>query len=154
MEQKDKMTFEEVIEKQGKLIYTNVGVSMLPWIHEGVDLIVIEPVPEVLKKYDVVLFRRPQITGRGRYVLHRIMRLYEDGTFYIIGDNTLSGERVKRENIIGILTAIRQPKRLIRVTDTDYRLKVWLWWHFAYPVRNFCRRAVGKCKRIVKRIWD
>ena len=35
-------TFEDMIRRDGRLIYTNVGDSMLPLIREGKDLLIIE----------------------------------------------------------------------------------------------------------------
>lgn len=32
---KDRVTFEEELARSGKLVYTNVGVSMLPMLREG-----------------------------------------------------------------------------------------------------------------------
>lgn len=36
------MTFEEVLERDGKLVYTNKGVSMMPLLRQDQDLLVIE----------------------------------------------------------------------------------------------------------------
>lgn len=146
------MTFEEAIKTNGKLAYTNKGVSMLPWIHEGKDVIVIERITSELKKYDTVLFIRPNVTGRGRYVLHRILKCYGDGTYYIKGDNTVCGERVKREDIIGILTEIHQPNRIIRVDDWIYSTKVRIWWHILYPSRSFYRIIKKGMKHILRKM--
>ena len=38
----EKSTFEDILAKNGRLVYTNVGVSMLPLIREGRDILVIE----------------------------------------------------------------------------------------------------------------
>ena len=45
------------------------GVSMLPLLRQGRDAVVLSPLPERLRKYDVVLYRR----RNGQYVLHRIV---------------------------------------------------------------------------------
>ena len=54
----NKSTFEEEIEKSGKIIYTNVGDSMMPLIRQNRDLLIIEKVSGRLKKYDVPLYKR------------------------------------------------------------------------------------------------
>ena len=77
-----KSTFEEQIEKNGRLIYTNVGDSMWPLIRQGKDLLVIEPVHGRLRKYDVPLYKRDS----GQYVLHRILEVRRDD-YVICGDN-------------------------------------------------------------------
>ena len=46
----NKSTFEEEINKTGKLIYTSVGNSMMPIIHENCDILIIEKVSGRLKK--------------------------------------------------------------------------------------------------------
>ena len=54
----NKSTFEEEIAKNGRLIYTNVGDSMMPLLREKRDLLIIEKAGGRLKKYDVPLYRR------------------------------------------------------------------------------------------------
>jgi signal peptidase I len=66
--------FEDVIERDGKLVYTNVGDSMRPLIRQGKDLIIIEKQQGRLKKYDVPLYKRDS----GQYVLHRILKVREN----------------------------------------------------------------------------
>ena len=51
-------SFEEMIEKEGRLIYSSVGDSMLPLIREGRDIVIIGRCSGRLKKYDVPLYRR------------------------------------------------------------------------------------------------
>lgn len=110
------------------LFYTNVGVSMMPLIREGRDVMVIERCrAEDLKLYDAAFFRRPGVRGRGEYVLHRVLKRNADGSFWIVGDNCTSGENVAPENILGRLSAVRRDGRLIEVTDPRYRRYVRLW---------------------------
>ena len=75
------ISFEEELEKSGKLIYTNVGVSMRPLIKQDRDLLVIEKPKGRLKKYDCPLYKRPN----GQYVLHRVVKVCDDG-YVILGD--------------------------------------------------------------------
>ena len=65
----NKAAFEEIIERDGRLIYTNKGDSMMPLIKEGRDLLVIEKTNGRLKRFDVPLYKR----DTGQYVLHRIV---------------------------------------------------------------------------------
>ena len=46
----NKSSFEEQLEKNERLIYTNKGDSMMPLIKQNRDLVVIEPVHDRLKK--------------------------------------------------------------------------------------------------------
>ena len=64
------VSFEDELNAHGKLVYTNVGTSMMPLLRQHRDIIVIEKRPEGrLKKYDAVLYKR----GR-KYILHRILK--------------------------------------------------------------------------------
>ena len=124
----NKSTFEEVLNRDGRLVYTNVGVSMRPLIREGRDVMIIDRCdPSSLKKYDVVLFVRENVTGRGKYVLHRIIKLLPDGCFYIVGDNTTGGETVKSAQILGVLTGIVRGEKSVDLGGFKYRAYIALW---------------------------
>ena len=69
--------FEEVLEKEGRLVYRIKGVSMLPMLRQNSDIVVIARPQGRLKKYDVALYRRGP-----SYVLHRVIGLADDG--YVI----------------------------------------------------------------------
>ena len=143
-----KKTFEELLEQDGSFCWTNVGRSMLPLIREGRDVIVIRKRPEGrLKKYDAVLFRRPGVTGRGAYVLHRICRVCPDGTYDIVGDNCIRRESVKEENILGILTAVRRNGKTIRADSLPYLLYSRLSC-FLFPLRFLLFRSLDLARLI------
>ena len=133
-------SFEKILEENGALCYKNVGVSMLPLIREGRDVLVISRrPPERLKKYDVALYTRPGVIGRGAYVLHRVLKINPDGTYWILGDNCISGETVKEENILGVLTQVVY-KGKNRASGFAYWLYVHTW-IAAWPLRIFILRA-------------
>lgn len=156
------MTFEEVLSTQGRLVYTNKGVSMMPLLRQGKDIMVIEAIHEPLKKYDAVLFVRPRVPGLSPYILHRILEVNPDGTYFIIGDNCYDGEIVPRESIIGILTAVRRGSRTISVTDKDYTAFVHILWALMPPrslrrklylrMNAFLLRCLSFAKRRIFRI--
>ena len=147
-------TFEEVLAESGKLAYTNVGVSMMPMLREGRDVMLIEAVGKrKLRCYDVVLFRRPGVNGRGEYVLHRILRVKPDGKYWIVGDNCTSGEVVDEKDILGILTQVRRDGRKnIRVTDLRYWIYVILWCK-PYRLRFFILKAREFAGRVKRRLF-
>lgn len=134
----NKRTFEQELSENGKLIYTNVGVSMRPLIREGRDILVIEKrSPESIKRYDAVLFKRANIKGRGEYVLHRIVKILPNGDFYIVGDNATKGEIVKPSQILGVLTGLNHAGRQVNLKGFKYRLYVYLWcapYHLRFSV--------------------
>ena len=143
----EKTTFEELLEKTGVIVYTNKGVSMMPLLRQDRDLMVIERKgSERCKKYDAVLFRRPG--SQGVYVLHRILRVNDDGTYWIVGDNCVTGETVREENVLGILTAVVRDGKNIPVTGRGYRAYVHLWCD-CYPLRFGILRARNLAARCV-----
>lgn len=97
----NKSTFEEEINKTGKLIYTSVGNSMMPIIHENCDILIIEKVSGRLKN-----MISPYKRASGQYVLHRILKVRKD-SYVTCGDNRWKKEYdITDDNIIGVLTGI------------------------------------------------
>jgi len=141
------MKLEEALNKDGYLVYTNVGTSMLPLIREGKDLVYIKKTTESLKFFEVVLFKRPYIQGRGKYVLHRILKVNKNHTYFIMGDNDLKGEIVKEENILGILVSIKRGDKEIECNELSYKLII-IFWYFIFPLR-FIYRVFRKIIRII-----
>ena len=143
-------TFEEILEKDGKLVYKTKGVSMNPMLYQNRDLVVIEPVQGRLKELDVALYRR----GRS-YVLHRVIAVNDDGTYLIRGDNTYSDEIVPDSAVLGVLTEFVRDGKQYKVTDEDYlryvraRVK-------SYPMRRLYVLSKQRTKRAIKKIigWD
>ena len=151
------VTFEEELNRSGSIIFTNVGGSMRPLIREGKDVMYIKRADGEIKKYDVVLFVRPNIVGRGHYVLHRIIKINKDGSYWIVGDNCLDGETVSRDNIIGVLNAVVRNGKTIKTSDFSYKLYVLFWgapYRFRFLVKKsqrFARRAVRKLRSLFGR---
>ena len=114
----NKSTFEEILARDGQLVYTNVGDSMLPLIREGRDLLVIRQPKGRLKKYDIPLYKRDS----GQYVLHRILKVRPDD-YVICGDNRWSREvGITDRHIIGVMTAIVRDGKEIPMTAPGLRL--------------------------------
>ena len=142
------MTYEEYLEKNDDLTYTNVGVSMMPLLHQGRDLFTVtKKTARRCKAGDVVLYRRPP----NKYVLHRIIAV-RPNDYVILGDNCVRKEYgIKDSDIIGIMTGFVRNGRSYSVKDLPYRL------YSAYimstiPIRIFRKKAVLKAKRTVKKI--
>lgn len=158
MNQDQAMTFEELLERDGRLVYTNKGVSMKPFLRADRDLIIIEKKgAERCKELDAVLFRRLGANGRDAYVLHRILKVYDDG-YWIVGDNCISGEYVNEEDVLGVLTAVVRGGRRIRMTDPACRLyaNTWCKWYkgrfVILKTKMRARSCAGKAKRLLIRL--
>ena len=116
-------SFEEQLELCGRLVYYNVGDSMMPLLKENRDLMVLEKPPRAVRKYDAVLYKREN----GQYVMHRIIGEREDG-FVLCGDNRFCKEYgVNREQVLALLTAVVRNGKEIRYDSFLYKLYVHLW---------------------------
>lgn len=145
-----KSGFEKILKEEGVLVYSIVGVSMLPMLKRNRDLVVLRtPEPESdYKLHDVVLFKRKN----GQYVLHRILKIKGD-SYWIVGDNCVSGEIVKKEQILAVLTEFTHKGRQISVDDKNYLRYVRYWcapWRIRFPVLRVVH-FIGKCMRWIKR---
>ena len=141
------ITLAEQLSKSGVIIHTNKGTSMMPLLRENRDLMVIRKKGvERFCKYDAVLFQRPN----GEYVLHRILKVNPD-SYWIVGDNCISGETVKDEQILGILTDIVRDGKTIKTSDSGYLLFVRVWCAL-FPVRSLWLRLLARIKPIYRKI--
>lgn len=142
-----KSSFEEILERDGRLIYSSVGDSMLPMIRQGRDLLVIEKPKGRLKKYDIPLYKR----DNGRYVLHRVLKV-RDEDYVICGDNRWYCETgITDRHIIGVLTAVIRNGREIPLSGRCYRLYVFLWCRL-FLVRVFILRGSNLIRRIGRKL--
>ena len=141
-------TFEQEIEESGKLIYTNVGTSMMPLLRQHRDLMIISRKPEGrLKRYDIPLYKRDS----GKYVLHRILHVRKD-RYVICGDHCWTKEYdITDRHIIGVLTAVVRDGKEISVTNWKFRLYSHIWCDF-FPIRALLLRSRYYLGRIYRKL--
>lgn len=138
-------TFEDEIKRTGRIIYTNVGDSMMPLIKQGRDVLVISAVNGRLKRYDIPLYKRDS----GQYVLHRILKVRKND-YVICGDNRCNKEYgITDRHIIGVLSGIIRDGREIPITDIKCRIYAHLWCDL-FPVRVLIIRIRQIFKRRLK----
>ena len=142
----DAVSFEQALETHGKIVYTNVGVSMMPLLREGRDLIVIEKTQGRLKKFDVPLYKK-----NGRYVLHRIVKVCPD-SYVIVGDHCTRKEYgITDRDVIGVLTSVVRDGKEISLDSFGYKLYVHLWCDF-YPLRVLILKTKSLIRAGLKRL--
>ena len=136
------MTFEELLEKNGYLVYITVGTSMLPLLRQRRDIVEIRAKGSSrFKKYDVVLYKRG-----GKYILHRIIKV-RPNDYVILGDHNITLEYgITDEQILGVMVRVIRNGREITPDNKLYKLYVHLWCNF-YPVRIFILRGRGAISR-------
>ncbi len=141
-----KTDIKTLLETEGRFVGTTVGISMLPMIRSGRDVVVIERKTERLKPLDVALYTRKDKD----YVLHRVLQVTDSG-YIIRGDNCYYDETVKEEEVIGVLTQYFKKEKPIMTDDPKYLryVKRRLFW---YKPRRALITLKIKLKRVAKRI--
>ena len=137
--------FETYLDKHGKLIYTNVGVSMLPLLRQGKDLFVlVKKQAERAKIGDVVLYKR-----NDKYVLHRIIDVRSDD-YVILGDNCTDKEYgIKDSDILAIMTGFIRNGREHSVNEFSYRMYSFIWLR-TVTLRIFLKKSLHLVKAKLK----
>lgn len=150
-EEPETITFEELLDQKGVIVYTNVGFSMLPLLRQRRDLIEIRKKgPGRCKKYDAVLYKRGD-----RYILHRILKV-RPNDYVIVGDHCFRREfGITDAMILGVMTRVVRDGKTITPDNKWYKLYVHLWCDF-YPIRAailymkaLARAALRRAKRIL-----
>ena len=124
--------------------FTPHGISMRPMLYGGRDQVVLSPVPEKLKKYDLPLYRRDD----GQFVLHRVVRVGK--TYTCIGDNQFAYEPgVRHDQMIAVTTGFFRKGTFCSVNSFGYRMYSRLWCWTRLP-----RRVVLAVFRRLERIFS
>ncbi|MBQ6236124.1 MAG: S24/S26 family peptidase [Clostridia bacterium] len=137
--------FEDLLQKDGRLVYKTKGTSMEPMLRQNRDLVIIEVPSSRLQRYDVALYRRDD-----KYVLHRVIGV-EDGFYRIRGDNTYAVEQVSFDAVIGVLKSFNRKGKLHSVTDRSYRFYA-RFWNAIYPLRAAWRRVRQLLIKIARKL--
>ena len=122
------------------------GTSMLPMLRQDVDSVVLSPVPDRLKKYDLAFYQR----DNGKYILHRVIGAGE--TYTCMGDNqTIPEYGLRQEQMIAVVSGFYRRQRFVSVDAFGYRLYRSLWVGIL-PVRKLLSRVKNKLRRILHKI--
>lgn len=140
-------SLEKYLTEQGRVISSNVGVSMLPLLRQGKDLFFIEKKgAERCKVGDVVLYRRKR-----QYVLHRIIEVRAED-YVILGDNcTMKEYGIRDSDILAVMTSFIRNGKEHSVNEFAYKAYSFLWLSIA-PIRIFLRQRIFPVlKRLIQR---
>lgn len=120
------------------------GTSMLPFLKEGRDTVMVSLPSGKLKKYDVALYQRKN----GQYVLHRVVKVKEDYTF--AGDNQFTLEKgVSQDQIIAVCTTFVRKGKRISAKDPYWRM--WAtFWHCSRFARYVFVATINRISRLFK----
>lgn len=128
----------EFMIKGNDVIFTVTGNSMAPMLHHRRDKVcIVKPPNKLLKKYDIPLFVRKD----GKYILHRIISVRENG-YVTIGDNQCIKEYpVMPSQVIGVVKGFWRSEKYISCESIWYRTYCRIW-YFIYPVRWIYLRGI------------
>lgn len=129
----------EVISGGGEFTLFPKGTSMLPFIRQGRDSVILTNPPKDIRVGDIPLYKRDD----GHYVLHRIIKKEKGGTYTLCGDNQTSLEKgIRRDQIIAVVCAVCRDKKRKSVRSFSVRLYSFFWRSF------FIRRVYFKLRKI------
>ena len=139
------LNFEKYLDENGILIYSNVGISMLPLLRQGKDLFILEKKKsERFKIGDVVLYRR-----NNKYVLHRIIDVREND-YVILGDNCTEKEYgIKNVDILAIMTGFIRNGKKYSINDFIYKIYLLIWLKTT-STRIFMKKLIHHLKNYLK----
>lgn len=134
--------------KAGRSVtFFTVGCSMQPLLYERQTHVMLSPVTDGVKKYDIVLYVRAD----GTHVLHRCIKVM-DGYCLIRGDNTYYIERVDNDQMVGVVTHVYRKGRMIDVGKSGSYRFYSVFWHKIYHLRYFIVRVKRKIRRWIRKI--
>lgn len=120
------INFEELLNKDGELFYTNVGFSMYPLIKQREDILHIKK-DDNYKKGDIALYK-----SNGRYVLHRIVRKKKDKYIFMGDYNYFFDKPVEYNQILGKLISIKKRSGNIIILSKDKKMRKFFYTNFPH----------------------
>ena len=129
--------FEEVLEKENELYFTNVGYSMYPLIRQREDILHIVKTSDI-KRGDIVLYK----SHVDHYVLHRILRIKKD-RIILAGDyNYFKDKPITKEQVLGKLISIKKKDGTIIDLSKDKKARKF-WYTNFFHIKAFFQ-IIGK----------
>ena len=129
--------FEDVLDKDGELIFTNVGYSMYPLIKEREDILRIVKTDDY-KKGDIVLYK----SEIDHYVLHRILKIRKDKIILAGDHNYWKDKPITRDMVLGKLLTITKKNGEVIDLSKDKKARKFWYTNFFYIKAFF--QIIGK----------
>ena len=147
---KKQENIEQCLKELGFAVVPIIGTSMWPLLTEGKSRVQITAADgKQFKKGDIVLYRRKD----GTFVLHRIIKGGEKGTFFVCGDHQWRlDEQIQEDQILAVAQGFFRNGRYVDEKTWWYRLYK-KFWNGNLTVRRCCLaflRLSGLEKRSLK----
>ena len=117
------------------------GNSMTPFFDPG-DTVYLDLPRGPVGVGDVILFAR----FGWQYVLHRVVRVFPDGSLELLGDAQIRSERVQPDQVRAVVTGVRRGDKLLDEKSLRWRFFRGPWRHvrrlrpWVNRIRNHVRR--------------
>ena len=135
--------FEEVLEKDGELFFTNVGYSMYPLIKQREDILHIVKTDSV-KKGDIILYK----SHVDHYVLHRVLKIKKDKIIAAGDYNYFKDQPFTFDQVLGKLVDIKKKDGKTIELSKDKKARKFFYTNFFYIKAFF--QIIGKILHIRK----
>ena len=104
----------EQLESGGSVRFSPNGTSMLPFIVQGRDEVVLKKTSGKLKKYDIAFYTREN----GSYILHRVVKFDKNKNYIFRGDHQFEYEYgITDSNIIGVVEKVYRCGKCIEASS-------------------------------------
>lgn len=134
-----------LVEEGHEVSLLIAGSSMSPFLIHQRDYIYFKQPDRMLKKGDMVFYQRDS----GQYVMHRILRVKEDG-YYIVGDAQQEVEGpVRRDQIFALITKVQRKGKWLEPGDLVWEFFEHVWIHMI-PLRGITIKAYGWIYKVRK----
>ena len=135
--------FEEVLEKDGELFFTNVGYSMYPLIRQREDILHIVK-SNTYKKGDIILYK----SDIDHYVLHRILKIKKNKIICAGDYNYFKDKPIPSNQILGLLISIKKKDGTVIDLAKDKKARKFFYSNF-FHIKAFFQ-IIGKILHIRK----
>ncbi len=135
---------EEVLQSGGTVKIKPQGISMLPFIRECKDTVLIRKIEKEPSWGEICLYRR----ANGKLVLHRLVGKSKSG-FAFRGDNQIRVERcVQFEQLLGCVVGVCRGDKIVQKSQFSY----WLYFLISLP-RCMIDRLLRRGRKLKKTIF-
>ena len=148
----DGANYRTELLKNGAIAFVPSGNSMWPILKNRKQSVIAVKKTEKLRRFDVALYER----DNGAFVLHRVMKSTDYG-YVICGDSQFSLEKVREEQVFGVMSGFYSGKKFVSCKDEKYAAKVEKWYgrptlrkirlkffYFRLRVKGFIKRVMNK----------
>jgi hypothetical protein len=134
----------ELLKTGAKIPLVVTGSSMMPFLRHKKDTVWLIR-PEKLRRGQILFFRRRD----GSLILHRIRRIFSDGTMLVNGDAQNWCEKVWPEQAAAVVCAVTRNGKTRNADNILWKIRDLLWYP-TRPVRPALFRIYGGLRKLFR----